>query len=306
MTKPTVSVVMITYGHENYITEAIEGVLMQQCDFDIELIIANDCSPDNTDFFIKKIIKEHPKAHLIKYFKHEKNKGMLPNFIWALQQAKAKYIALCEGDDYWIDPLKLQKQVEFLEKNDSYGAVFTDSDFLVQKKNIRIKSIDKKYKLDIPTGNVTNIILYESLYKTCTVLFKRPNFVKFFELISKQRFLLGDKPLWLYLSESMKIGYINHSTCVRRVLISSASNHKSFQENVRFRQSSYKVSLLFANRNNIALDKKKYKKMYFKSLIKYAIENRMIFEALKHFKLKGIVSLPCTKSTGRLRKAKLF
>lgn len=300
MTKPTVSVVMTTYGHEDYITEAIEGVLMQECDFDIELIIANDCSPDNTNDIIKKIIKEHPKAHLMKYFMHKKNIGMLPNFIWSLQQAKAKYIALCEGDDYWIDPYKLQKQVDFFKINDSYGAVFTDSDFLYQKNNTRIKSIDKKYKLDIPTGDVTNIILYESLYKTCTVLFKRPNFVEFFELISKHRFLLGDKPLWLYLSESMKIGYINHSTSVRRVLNFSASHHKCFQENVRFRQSSYKVSLVFAKRNNIDLDKKKYSKMYFKSLIKYAIENRMIFEALKHFKLKGIVNLPCTKSTGRL------
>ena len=287
----TVSVVMTTYGHENYITEAIEGVLMQECDFDIELIIANDCSPDNTDDNIKKIIKEHPKAHLIKYFMHKKNIGMMPNFIWSLQQAKSKYIALCEGDDYWIDPYKLQKQVDFLEKNDSYGAVFTDSDYLFQKKNISIKSFDKKNKLDIPTGHVTNIIIYKSLYKTCTVLFKRPNFVKFFELILKHRFLLGDKPLWLYISESMKIGYINHSTSVRRVLVSSASNYKNFKDNVRFRQNSYKVSLLFANRNNIAFDKKKYKKMYFKSLIKYAIQNRMIFEALKYFYAKKNIEL---------------
>jgi glycosyltransferase involved in cell wall biosynthesis len=112
-----VSICMITYGHENYIVQAIEGVLMQECDFDLELIIANDCSKDDTDEKIQSIIYNHPRASIIKYIKHEYNIGMIPNFIHALQNCKGKYIALCEGDDYWTDPLKLQQQVMFLEEN---------------------------------------------------------------------------------------------------------------------------------------------------------------------------------------------
>ncbi|MDO9260985.1 MAG: glycosyltransferase, partial [Flavobacteriaceae bacterium] len=111
--KPTVSVCMITYNHENYIQQAIEGVLMQTCNFEVELIIANDCATDKTDEVIQEIIKNHPNSSWIKYTNHSQNKGMMPNFIWAMQQCKGKYIALCEGDDYWTDPLKLQKQVEF-------------------------------------------------------------------------------------------------------------------------------------------------------------------------------------------------
>jgi len=121
-----VSVVMVTYGHEQFIKQSIEGVLMQDCDFDIELILANDCSPDLTDEVVRGILENHPKSNWIKYTKHPKNIGMISNFMWAASQATAKYIALCDGDDYWTDPLKLQKQVDFLEANEDYAICFHD------------------------------------------------------------------------------------------------------------------------------------------------------------------------------------
>ncbi len=117
-----VSVIMITYKHEQFIAKAIEGILMQKCDFEVELIIADDCSPDKTEEKVFQIIKNHPKNSWIKYTKHKTNKGMISNFNWVLNQCKGKYIAMCEGDDYWTDPLKLQKQVDFLEANEEYSA----------------------------------------------------------------------------------------------------------------------------------------------------------------------------------------
>ena len=123
---PKVSVVTITYGHEKYIAETLDGILMQQYDGPVEFIIANDNSPDATDEVVKKYFLENPAPSNfeIKYTKHETNKGMMPNFIWALEQATGKYIALCEGDDYWTDPLKLQKQVDFLESHPDYSVTF--------------------------------------------------------------------------------------------------------------------------------------------------------------------------------------
>ena len=109
----TVSVVMITYNHEKFIKEALESIFSQKTNFHYELIISNDCSTDNTDEVIKKIIDKNENGSLINYTNHHKNKGMIPNFLWSIQQAKGKYIALCEGDDYWTDPYKLQKQVDF-------------------------------------------------------------------------------------------------------------------------------------------------------------------------------------------------
>lgn len=283
MRNPVVSVVMTTFGHERYIKEAIEGVLMQACSFNYELIISNDCSPDNTDEIVRGILKVHEQAHLVKYTRHQDNLGMLSNFIWSLREARGEYIAICEGDDFWIDQHKLQKQVNFLENNEGYGVVFTDTDYFYQRSGRMVKSFDKKNRLYIPTGHVTSDLLYRNLYKTCTVLFRNEEFSNLFSLLSREKFLLGDKPLWLYLSESMKFGYLSESTAVRRVLDNSASHYDKLEDNLRFRRSSYKVSLLFADRNNITLDKVVYKKIYLKSMLKYAYQNKMIVSAIRHF-----------------------
>jgi glycosyltransferase involved in cell wall biosynthesis len=127
MTNPRVSIVMITYGHECFIEEAINGVLMQECDFEIELILANDRSPDNSHQVIEKILKNHTRARWIKYIHREVNMGMMPNFIDALNQCSGEYVALCEGDDYWTDAYKLQKQVALLDANPTYSFCFHET-----------------------------------------------------------------------------------------------------------------------------------------------------------------------------------
>jgi glycosyltransferase involved in cell wall biosynthesis len=136
--QPTVSVCMITYGHEKFIEQAINGVLMQECDFEVELIIANDSSPDQTDDIIQNILENHPRAAWIKYIKQEKNIGMMPNFIFAMKKCESEYIALCEGDDFWTDPLKLQKQVDFLEANPEYVMSGHDA-YVVNEKGTQIR-----------------------------------------------------------------------------------------------------------------------------------------------------------------------
>jgi glycosyltransferase involved in cell wall biosynthesis len=115
--KPLLSVLMITYKHQSFIREAVEGVLNQEVTFPIELIIADDNSPDDTSQIVNDIKNSHPQGALIKYIKHDRNIGMMDNAMFILNISNAKYIALCEGDDYWIDKYKLQKQVDFLENN---------------------------------------------------------------------------------------------------------------------------------------------------------------------------------------------
>ncbi|MCG2779438.1 MAG: glycosyltransferase [Weeksellaceae bacterium] len=101
--------------------------MMQDYPGEIEFIIADDRSPDDTEEVVRKYIStnEIPGNFTIKYTRHEVNKGVPLNFSWAIEQASGKYIALCEGDDYWTDPLKLQKQVGFLEENEEYSLCFT-------------------------------------------------------------------------------------------------------------------------------------------------------------------------------------
>jgi len=122
-----ISVCMITYGHSQFIKQAVLGVLNQKTKFEVELIIADDCSPDNTQQILKDIIKNYPDGQRIKYTRHSQNKGMMNNFIWALRECSGNYIALCEGDDYWTDEYKLQKQVDFLEANEDYAICFHEA-----------------------------------------------------------------------------------------------------------------------------------------------------------------------------------
>ena len=167
--KPLVSVDMITYKHEAYIKQAIEGVLMQETNFEYDLIIADDFSPDNTEAIVRNIIATHPKGHIIKYFRHEKNIGMQANGMFAGQQCKGKYIAICEGDDYWTDPNKLQKQIDFLENNSEYNLVghhATDSNSkLIGKHEKDSFSFEDIYyrTLIIPTASLVfrNNIVFE-------------------------------------------------------------------------------------------------------------------------------------------------
>ena len=106
---------MITYNHERFIEQAIESVLMQETDFPVELVIGEDCSTDNTRTIVMEYAQRYPNR--IRLLLPDRNLGMIPNFVATLQVCAGQYIALLEGDDYWTDAHKLQKQVDFLESH---------------------------------------------------------------------------------------------------------------------------------------------------------------------------------------------
>ena len=122
MKEKLLSVVTITYNHEPFIAKTIEGVLMQQVIFPIELILAEDCSTDGTRDICRRYAEQYPE--LIRLITSESNVGAVANERRAMLAARGKYIAFCEGDDYWTDPLKLQKQVGFLESHPDYSVTF--------------------------------------------------------------------------------------------------------------------------------------------------------------------------------------
>ncbi len=123
--KPLVSICSTTYNLEKYIAEALDSWLNQKTNFDYEIVICDDSSKDNTTKIIEKYIESYPEK--IRLLKAEKNQGMLPNFIWSLESARGKYIAVCDGDDYWIDENKLQMQIDFLESNSEFSSCYSNS-----------------------------------------------------------------------------------------------------------------------------------------------------------------------------------
>lgn len=117
-----VSVAIITYNHEKYIEKAIRSVLAQKASFSIEIIVSDDCSTDRTQSVIQKLQKQY--SDCIVPLLRKKNLGMKINSIETLKACKGDYVAFLEGDDYWTDSQKLQKQVDFLEQHRDYAAVF--------------------------------------------------------------------------------------------------------------------------------------------------------------------------------------
>ncbi len=117
-----VTICTITYNQQEYIEDALKSILMQKTNFPFQVIISDDCSTDNTAQIIKKYEKMYPDK--IKAFYNNQNIGAHQNYIFCLSQAKSKYLVVNEGDDYFLDPYKLQKQVDFLEKNPDYSICF--------------------------------------------------------------------------------------------------------------------------------------------------------------------------------------
>lgn len=116
--RPMVSICCLTYNHERFIAHAIESFFMQQTNFQFEIVVGNDCSTDATLSILESFKKKYPDQ--IKLISSTKNRGTHYNLIDTIKECTGKYIALCEGDDYWTDSFKLQKQVDFLEQNPDY------------------------------------------------------------------------------------------------------------------------------------------------------------------------------------------
>jgi glycosyltransferase involved in cell wall biosynthesis len=164
-----VAVYMITYNHEDYIEQAIESIVNQKANFLYKLFIGEDCSTDNTRQICIGLKEKYPdKIHLVL---NERNVGASQNAqkIFNLCfNSGAKYVAMCEGDDYWTDPLKLQKQVDFMEANPEFVLVGAKAHVLKGEK-MQKKVIGGSLKM--PAYDLREVMSYND-FITCTVLFK--------------------------------------------------------------------------------------------------------------------------------------
>ena len=200
---------MITYNHEKVISQAIEGVLMQKTSFPVELIIGEDGSKDNT----KSICLDYQKKHdnLIKLRLQENNIGAIQNFIGCLNACKGKYIAFCEGDDYWTDPLKLQKQVDYLEAHPEISLCFHNA-------MIKYEGIKGKDHLfcDEDIKKVTTIedVIKKWYIPSASMVFRNSLITPLPDWFNN--IYNGDYALQLLLAAKGKVGYINDVMCVYR------------------------------------------------------------------------------------------
>lgn len=212
MSKFLVNIVMVTYNQENYITQAIESVLMQKTDFCYQLIIGEDYSTDKTRNICIEYSKRYPEK--IKLILHSSNLGLVKNYKTVFEACNAKYIAILEGDDYWIDKFKLQKQVDILENDSKVGLVHAGYFVLTTgklKKHIIPKYSKKK-------GAIYNDLIKSNYIGPLTAIFRKELIDKYadFQVMITENYSTIDYALWLEISYHSKVEYLNETVAVYR------------------------------------------------------------------------------------------
>ncbi|MDT8716144.1 glycosyltransferase [Clostridium sp. 19966] len=264
-----VSVLMLVYNHEKYIEQALQSILMQKTNFQYEIVIGEDCSKDKSREIIEKYEKMYPKV--IKLIKHSKNIGPALNFMSAYKACIGEYIAMIEGDDFWVTDDKLQKQVDFLDSNIGYSGCFTNANVIYEESpednELFIKKIKKNHFS-------TNDLLIKNVIPNLTTLARRSIVQEFPEWYSK--LFIGDWPLHIMRSKYGEWSYIDDVTSTYRKHIGGISNKSGtpiWYNNI--------ISM-YININNF-LDCK-YDKIIRKQLAKYYAYQSMAYMKINDFK----------------------
>ncbi|MFI3305474.1 MAG: glycosyltransferase [Rikenellaceae bacterium] len=266
-----VTIRCITYNHEPYIRECLEGFVMQQTNFKFEAVVHDDASTDGTAAIIAEFAEKYPDIIKPLYEtenQYSKKDGSLQRIMTA--HMRGKYIAMCEGDDYWTDPHKLQKQVDFLEANPEYGLCFTNVDRYREDDKSCISSFFKE-SIRTEIKSLNNYILRGVWLATCTWVLRTELYSQYQAWMGTRQYSLGDLAIVSYILSRSKVEYLSDVTSVYRIHDGGVSNSKSARVQYEFALSclqlnQYICSTLLASHSDILS----------------TIENRAIQDQLKN------------------------
>lgn len=266
--KPLVSISCITYNHAPYIRQCLEGFIMQKTNFAYEILIHDDASTDSTSDIIREYENKYPD--IIKPIYETENqyqKGVpIGSAVWNVPRAQGKYIALCEGDDYWTDPNKLQKQVDYMEQHSEIDLCCTASQQYVQKTGKFIghggTNLCEKYD--------TCIMGYNDIF-TATTLIRTDSFRKCYAELKSflSQDLIIDTAYWYWFAYYNKVKYFDEETAVYRILENSAchttDNTKAVWNQWRF----LRLKLSFLIKYPLKENQEQVKKSIFEEIEKH-------------------------------------
>lgn len=244
LSQKKVSIVTVTYNQEGIISNTIDCILSQKANFDFELIIGEDCSTDATREIVLDYQKRFPDR--VKVITSDSNVGIEKNYLRCYKSCQAEHIAICDGDDYWIDPLKLQKQIDFLENNKDFGLVGTNVKYFESNKNTFLPY--KKGKGDFKIYDFKDVFIQNPLTSS-TVLFRQKLLAQFLELYQENKEELKgfvDYSLWMFFSSEMKVAILDDITTVYRISDSSISQNTDFQKSWLYRKRNYEHFKFFS------------------------------------------------------------
>ena len=239
---PLVSVCMTTYNHEQYIAQAIESVISQQFNFDVEIIIGEDCSTDNTIAICREYKAKYPEC--IRIVTSENNIGMHANYRRTIEACRGKYIAMLDGDDYFTDPDKLQMQVDLLER--------TGAAMCYTRSERRSDNDSVIYPPQAELHTTFDKMLILNTAENCTTLALRTKILDYYAEVQPENkgWKTDDLPMWLWFSATQKIVAIDRVTAVHRVLTTSVSHSDKWQKQLDFCYSLDSIMLWFDERYN--------------------------------------------------------
>jgi glycosyltransferase involved in cell wall biosynthesis len=278
---------MVTYNHESYIAQAIDSVLMQQTNFEFHLFIGEDCSTDDTSNICKKYAEKY--SDKITLFAHKHNIGAANNgqiIYKACFESNAKYVAMLEGDDYWTDPLKLQKQVDFLEADGDYICVGGKVTIKDSRNEFHKLQYDQQYFTYNGSQQVPKEDILDKLrlpFHTSTYLFKKDSLdLNLFEISFKQS-ISGDIPILNMLNARGKIFYMDEEFGVKHHNsggITNMTEHKGLNFLWNRVYMWEQISKLYDQKDlrNLAYENKKYfNEIFTKKFLNVNLADQMSF-----------------------------
>lgn len=244
---PLVSVVITTFNHALYIAEAIEGAINQCTNFDFEVVIGEDCSTDTTLSTCNHYQAMYPEK--VRVLAHTQNIGMRRNYRESIAACKGKYIAICDGDDYFSDKNKLQMQVDALVAG-NFDMCYTRSER---------KSAEKSEVY--PTGALHTTLesmLILNTAENCTVMARKEDIEQYYKQVDplSKAWKTDDLPMWLWFSAQKRICTIDRVTAVHRILDTSVSHNTDYKKRLEFCDSLSDIMVWFdTNYNSSKLHK---------------------------------------------------
>lgn len=275
------SVGILTYNQEKYIRQCLDSVLMQEVDFDYEIIVGDDASTDGTQKILRDYAERYPNKFVL--LLGEKNEGISMNYKKVLEVCKGRYIALCEGDDYWTDTYKLQKQVDFLEIHPDYGFVGTYNTLLFPDGTIKDDLYDyfpepeREGEWEL-YGNVFYYAKNGPVTRTVSICFRKSLIEDYTHYVG----LGNDMVLQMVLAKQSKFAKYSSAMCVYRqggVSTDKMSVEKQLYYNKWFVENRLLQKRFFPEDCNWNEDELADRETYIR--LKDAIRHRRVGEALK-------------------------
>jgi glycosyltransferase involved in cell wall biosynthesis len=256
---------MLTYNHAPFVREAIESVLMQKTDFPFEVVVGEDCSTDQT----RDVLREYTD-HRVRLLPADSNLGMVKNLARTLDECRGEFVAIIEGDDFWTDDCKLQKQVTYLQENDDV-AICHHSVSL--KYEVSGFSQDEIFSDPIIEHLDFDKLLEQNRIASCSVVFRRKHFQKLPHWFAGLN--LCDWPMFVVLSLAGRVGFLPGKMATYRVHSGGVWSTSTYLKKARSAVDMYCRFKKHLPKSHLSKTKRHLSRVYFEIAREYRLQHNV-------------------------------